>query len=183
MRIVFFTSEGFSSNEVFLYMVANVAASFRDVHIVAIRRPEDGALLERYLQKLKKRWRLRRLTSVMNTLEQVSSYPLQRYILGRDEREALAGLRALPRPPVRPQPDSVIHVDTVNGPDAVEALRKLEPDIVIQFDAGILQKQVFEIARIGTLNLHPGIAPLSTGRFGNGNQSGWRRPCISSTRA
>ena len=46
----------------------------------------------------------------------------------------------------------------------MEALSKLEPDVVIQLGAGILQEQVFEIARIGTLNLHPGIAPLIKGQ-------------------
>jgi hypothetical protein len=162
MRLVFFTSEESCSNEVFLYMFANVAASFHDIRILAVRRSTSG-LLERYLKKLKKRWRLRRLTGVMSTLEQVSSYPLRRCIVDRDEREALAGLRDLPRPPVRPRLDTVIHVDTVNGPDVVGSLRKLEPDVIIQFDAGILQRQVFEVARIGTLNLHPGIAPLIRG--------------------
>ena len=52
----------------------------------------------------------------------------------------------------------------MNGPDAVAALRKLHPDVVIQFNAGILQRQVFEVPRLGTLNLHPGIAPLIKGR-------------------
>jgi methionyl-tRNA formyltransferase len=45
----------------------------------------------------------------------------------------------------------------------VEAISRLEPDVVIQHAVGILRRQVFEIASIGTLNLHPGIAPLLKG--------------------
>ncbi len=93
----------------------------------------------------------------------MSSYQLRRYIWALTEREAHANVRALPRPPVSPRPDAVVFVDTVNGPDALEALRKLKPDVIIQHQAGILQRQVFEIARIGTLNLHPGINPLNRG--------------------
>jgi methionyl-tRNA formyltransferase len=40
----------------------------------------------------------------------------------------------------------------------------LKPDVIIQLGNGILSKQIFEIARIGTLNIHPGIAPLMKGR-------------------
>jgi hypothetical protein len=159
MRIVFFTSEGFYSDEAFSYMFASVAASFRDVFIVAVRQPAEG-LLKRYFKTARRAWRW---TGSVNTLEKVSSYPLRRYIWARNEREAQAKVRALPRPPVRLQPNAVIYVDSVNGPDAIETLRKLEPDVVIQYQAGILQSQVFEIARIGTLNLHPGIAPLNAG--------------------
>ena len=160
MRIVFFTNERFDSNEVILYMVANVAVSFNDVHIVAVRSSVDGSL-RGYSNKLKKLWRSR--TNIVNKLEFISSYPIRRFIVARHERKALAGVRALPRPAVMPQPEKVIYVDTVNGPDAVEAISKLKPDVVIQADAGILRKQIFEIARIGTLNLHPGIAPLIMG--------------------
>jgi hypothetical protein len=160
MRIVFFTSEEFHSDEVFLYMFANVAASFREVFIVAVRHQPVESLLKHYLKRVRKMWRL---TGGTSTLGRVSSYPLKQYIFNRNEREAEARLQTLPRPPVRPRADEVVYVDTINGPDAVEALRKLEPDVVIQHKAGILQRQVFEIARIGTLNLHPGINPLNRG--------------------
>jgi hypothetical protein len=162
VKIVFFTSEGFYSDEAFLYMFANVAACFRDVFILAVRRPRrpTKGSLKRRLKSVRRRWRLRGGAYI---LEAVSSYPLKRYIWARNYREAQANVRALPRPPVRPRPDAVVYVDTVNGLDAVKALRKLEPDVVIQHHAGILQSQIFEIARIGTLNLHPGITPLNRG--------------------
>jgi len=160
MRIVFFTSEGFESDELFLYLYANVAASFSDVHIVAVHPRSDTkerpSLLKRYLRKA-------RYMGLTGTLEIFSSYPIQYLIHRRDQREVRAGLRALPRPPVNPHPETAIHVGTVNGPEAVRAIRGLEPDVIIQAGAGILRKQVFQIARIGTLNLHHGIAPLIKG--------------------
>ena len=164
MRIVFFTNERSISNEVFLYMFANVAASFDDVHIVAVRSTIDDSFygsFRGHSEKLRKLWRSR--TNIVNKLEFVSSYPIKRSIGARNERKALAGIRALPRPPIMPQPERVVYVDTVNGPDAEKAISDLKPDVVIQADAGILRKQIFEIARIGTLNLHPGIAPLIKG--------------------
>jgi len=161
MKVVFFTSDGFDENEVFRYMFAHVASSFDDVSIVAVRRP-IGSWLERYRQKLR---RIRRFGSgTGNTVELISSYPLQRLIIDRNERGAQEAIRALPRPPLKPEDAATMYVETVNGPDAVGALRKLQPDVIVQFAAGILQEQVFEVARLGTLNLHPGIAPLIKGR-------------------
>ncbi len=68
------------------------------------------------------------------------------------------------RPAVELRPKKAFYVETVNGPETVEAISRLEPDVVIQEAAGILRRQVFEIARIGTLNLHSGIAPLLRGQ-------------------
>lgn len=161
MRIVFLTSERIDSNEVFSYMYANVAASFSDVHVVAVC-PPPRRFSRRYLEKLKRVWR--HGSGLLNTLELVSSYPLQRYLIDRDEREAQTKVRALPRPPVRLRSDAAIRVETVNGPDTVRAISGLKPDVIIHVDAGILRRQVFDIPRIGTLNLHPGIAPLIRGR-------------------
>ena len=176
MRVVIFTSDGFDENEVFRYIFAHVASSFDDVSIVAVRSP-TGSRLERYRQKFR---RIRRYgNGTANTLELVSSYPLQRLIIDRNEREAQEAIRALPRPPVTPRDATTVYVDTVNGPDAVGAMRKLQPDVIVQFAAGILQRQIFEIAPLGTVNLHPGIAPLIKGRdptplgpSGRGNRSG-----------
>jgi folate-dependent phosphoribosylglycinamide formyltransferase PurN len=167
MRITFFTKEDFALSEEFRYFFANVAASFRDVHVVAIRRSQAGKkpfFLRTLHQKVRKvLWRARRF-GVVHTLGLLSSLPLRLLITQRDEQEINERIRALPRPPVTLQPEKAIYVETVNGPDAVEAISRLEPDVVIQVKAGILRRQVFEIARIGTLNLHPGIAPLIKGQ-------------------
>jgi folate-dependent phosphoribosylglycinamide formyltransferase PurN len=166
MRIVFYTTEGFTSNEGFRYMFAHVAASFPDVHVVAVRRPlakrKPFALRSLYQKGQKILWRARR-SGVLHTLEFLTSRPLQLLIAQRLWQEVDERMRALPRPPREPQPEKAVYVDTVNGPDAVEAISRLEPDVVIQYNAGILRRQVFETARIGTLNLHRGIAPLIKG--------------------
>jgi methionyl-tRNA formyltransferase len=72
-------------------------------------------------------------------------------------------LRALPRPSVEPDAGAAVWVETVNGPDAVDAITKLAPDVLIQAGAGILRSRIFSIPRIGTLNVHHGIAPLIKG--------------------
>ena len=56
MRIVFLTNEKFGSSEEFRYMFANVAASFPDVHVVAVRRSqaERKSFLSRLQKKVRK---------------------------------------------------------------------------------------------------------------------------------
>src|SRR5437762_1370326 len=54
-------------------------------------------------------------------------------------------------------------VHTVNGADAARTLRALQPDVIIQAGAGILRQHIFTLARLATLNLHHGIAPLIRG--------------------
>jgi folate-dependent phosphoribosylglycinamide formyltransferase PurN len=166
MRIVFLTNEKFDSDEIFRYMFAYVAASFPDVHIVAVRRSqaENKPFLPRLQEKVRKLlWRARRFGFV-HVFEVLSSQQLRRLAFRRFWQEVDEIVVALPRPPVQLQPEKALYVETVNGPETVEAISGLEPEVVIQFHAGILQEQVFEIARIGTLNLHPGIAPLIKGQ-------------------
>jgi hypothetical protein len=165
MRIVFLTNERFDSSKKFSYLFAKVAASFPDVHVVTVRRSRaEKKPLLRLQEKVRKvLWRARRF-GVAHALEVLTSYPLRLLISQRNWREADERFRSLPRPPVELQPEKVVYVDTVNGPETVEAISRLEPDVVIQVDAGILRRRVFEIARIGTLNLHPGIAPLVKGQ-------------------
>jgi folate-dependent phosphoribosylglycinamide formyltransferase PurN len=166
MRVIFFTNENFDSSEKFRYMFANVATSFRDVHIVAVRhspaKKKLFSLLGLYQNVRKVLWRGRRF-GVIHAVEVLTSRPLQLFIGQRNQLEADEILRALPRPPVKVEPEKAVYVETVNESDAVKAISRLKPDVVIQVDAGILRKPVFEIARIGTLNLHPGIAPLIRG--------------------
>jgi len=165
MRIVFLTNEKFDASEKFRYIFANVAAAFPDVRVVAVRRSQaEKKPLFRMQEKVRKvLWRARRV-GVVHALEVLTSYPLRLFIGRRNWREAGERFRSLPRPPVRVQPEKAVYVETVNGTDAVGAISRLEPDVVIQVRAGILRRQVFEIARIGTLNLHPGIAPLIRGQ-------------------
>jgi folate-dependent phosphoribosylglycinamide formyltransferase PurN len=166
VRIVFLTNEEFDSSERFRYTFAHVAASFPDVHVVAVRRSQAEkkpfSLLTLYQKVRKVLWRVRRF-GVAHALEVLTSYPFRRLIAQRFWREVKVRFRSLPSPPAKLEPEKVVYVETVNGQETVEAISRLEPDVVIQDGAGILSRQVFEIARIGTLNLHPGIAPLIKG--------------------
>ncbi len=168
MRIVFLTEEEFDSSEIFRHTFANVAAVFPDVHVVAVRssQAEKKRWSLPWLQEKVRRWvlwRARRF-GVVHALEVTTSSPLRRLIAQRLWREVFEGVRALSRPPVKLEPEKAIYVGTVNGQETVEAISSLEPDVVIHSTGAILQRQIFEIARIGTLNLHPGIAPLIRGQ-------------------
>jgi methionyl-tRNA formyltransferase len=160
MRVVFFTGAGFQTDELFRYFFAQVAARYPDLHVVAVRPRETsagpGTTLRRHLKKM------RRL-GFLPSLEIMSSYPLQMWLGGRDEREVRALLGKLPRPGVEVDSERVQYVETVNGADAVTALGALRPDIIIQAGAGILREPVFSLARLATLNVHHGIAPLIRG--------------------
>jgi hypothetical protein len=165
-RIVFLTNERFGSAEDFKYMFANVAALFRDVHIVAVRRSQAEQKpfsLPGLYRKIRKISKKARRCGLMYTFETITSYPLQLFILRRHWQEVDERLRALPRPTIQPGPETVTYVDTLNSPDAVKTVSRLEPDVLIQLNAGILKRQIFEIPPLGTLNLHPGIAPLIKG--------------------
>jgi len=158
MTIVFFTRNGFDSNELFLYMYARVAGRFPGCAVVAVHPPAQRRSLA---SRLKRYWKKVHQLGLLQTLEIVSSYPLQIYYSRRDQRERDLLLRRLPRPamPV----GSATVVNTVNGADAVTAIRSLNPDILIQAGAGILRPQVFSLSRIASLNVHHGIAPLIRG--------------------
>lgn len=52
-----------------------------------------------------------------------------------------------------------IYVKDVNGSETEKIIRSLKPDILVQCGAGILKENIFSIPRIGTLNVHHGIAP------------------------
>jgi methionyl-tRNA formyltransferase len=52
-----------------------------------------------------------------------------------------------------------IVVKDVNGLETEAVIRGLRPDLMIQCGAGILKENIFSIPRMGTLNVHHGIAP------------------------
>ncbi len=50
-------------------------------------------------------------------------------------------------------------VSDVNGELTEKVIKDLKPDLMIQSGAGILKENIFSIPRLGTLNMHHGIAP------------------------
>ena len=88
---------------------------------------------------------------------------MQLLLSSRDQKVVEQMLRALPRPAVQLDNYPIHYVSTINGPDAEQTICNLEPDVIIQAGAGILRPQIFQLARLGTINLHHGIAPLIRG--------------------
>ncbi|HLG98193.1 MAG TPA: formyl transferase [Bryobacteraceae bacterium] len=159
MKIVFFTREGFEKNELFLYMYARVRSQFPDCCIVSVNLRAECRSVRNSLRKHCNK--IRRL-GWRQAAEVLSSYPLQLYFAERANRERTRLLRNLPRPAVElEQPVTIVH--SVNGADAVDAIRRLRPDVIIQAGAGILKPQIFRLASIACLNMHHGIAPLIRG--------------------
>ena len=71
--------------------------------------------------------------------------------------DALARLRAAY--PARLQDVPQMVVSTPNSPAAKDFLTRLQPDLAIARCKMILTREIFEIPRIGTFVLHPGICP------------------------
>ena len=64
---------------------------------------------------------------------------------------------------------TVHEVERFNGPDCIALLQSLEPDLLCIASAPILKSAVFETARIGCLNAHPGWLPQYRGIGANAN--------------
>src|SRR2546425_12625683 len=117
MRIVFFTSAGFQSDEVFVYVFSRVAQHFRDVHVVAVAA--EQASIRAWSSLLARYWRKLRRLGLINVLEIVSSYPLQRLLASHDRHAAGRLVQALPRRVVALDGNRVAYVTSVNGADAI----------------------------------------------------------------
>jgi methionyl-tRNA formyltransferase len=57
----------------------------------------------------------------------------------------------------------VICAPATNSPETIDALRRLNCDLLLLGQCGILRDDVLAIPRIGTLNAHPGILPYYRG--------------------
>lgn len=68
------------------------------------------------------------------------------------EREALLGGRAVAFEGIA----ETLAFASMNEPDAVAALRRLAPDVVVVFGTGRLRADIIEAARVACLNLHGG---------------------------
>jgi formyl transferase-like protein len=157
LRIVLYTRDGFRHDPLFLYLHAHIAARWPDTHVVAVRgrsAPAQAAL---------RKWRKMRRVGWRRTVAFLSSLPLSLFFRARYEREIAEGLNALPRPLVAIDESRLHRTGSVNGPGAVAMLQAIQPDVMIQAGAGIIEPRIFGIARLGMLNMHHGIAPLIRG--------------------
>ena len=157
VRCILYTSRSALASEYFQYVHARVAAQ-EDVVVVAAERTPPATL-----QRVRRIARKLRRLGVWQSLEVVSTLPLQRIYDRRDAVELETRLRALPRPAVTLDPRDVLHVRTINGDDAQAVVREANADVLVQAGAGILRRPLFSIPRLGSLNIHHGIAPLIRG--------------------
>lgn len=157
MRLILYTSKESLKDELFLYMYAHLSAIGLDTHVVATT-PKDSCAT-RWRRKIRKF----RGMGLAHSLEIVTSLPLQAFFSHRDRDATLAFLRALPRPPLSSDASKLHYAAGPNSAAAANLLKELRPDIMIQAGAGILRHQIFSIPRLGTLNLHHGIAPAIRG--------------------
>jgi methionyl-tRNA formyltransferase len=145
------------TSELFRYVFSRVANRFEDVHIVTVRpiKKKDSrwASFQRKIKKL----------GIPLLLEVITAYPAQRYFSKIDQAELDRLMRSLPRPEHSFDIKHCIVVSSVNGAEAVLAMKAINPDVIIQAGAGILRRNIFSCAKIGTLNMHHGIAPLIKG--------------------
>ncbi len=58
---------------------------------------------------------------------------------------------------------SVHFVDDYHSPEAIELIRNAEADLGIVFGTNIIKESVFGIPRLGSINLHQGLAPYYRG--------------------
>lgn len=70
---------------------------------------------------------------------------------------------------LRPGPDEFeptleIPRNRVNGPEVIEFLRRQCPDLLVVSGAPILRSRVFDLAPLGSINVHLGIAPAYRGQ-------------------
>lgn len=60
-------------------------------------------------------------------------------------------------------PELLRHVQGINGPEGVSAVRSLRPDILLIYGTGIVGQKVLSLARRIALNMHTGISPYYRG--------------------
>lgn len=159
MQIVFFTNSNFRSDPLRYYILSHVAANFPNTHIVAVR--SSGKLS--WAKRAKRLQRKLSLLGWLGFLEVLAFLPLQRIFSKYDSCEIDRRIRTLPQPVFKLDTLSCYEINSVNGHDAVSQISALSPDVIIQAGAGILRPQVFNLAKIATINLHHGIAPLIKG--------------------
>jgi len=145
-----------------MYQFAHICDYFEDCWILSIDNDVDTGKNNkfRYLQKKIK------MLGLVSFFEIIIFYPIQVLLYKIDQKKTESLINKLKRPTIHIDYNKVISIKgPVNGSNTVSAINKINPDIIIQNGAGILKKNVFSLAKIFTINLHHGIAPLIRGMF------------------
>jgi folate-dependent phosphoribosylglycinamide formyltransferase PurN len=137
----------FTSNRIGIEVAAAVAAleEVRLLHVVTTSLPRPATALER----ARKTWRYLGPAGLLASVRARLPRPL-----------APAPAPRLADEVARRLPSAVhLHYPDLHAPECLEHLRSLRPDLGVVFACYRLQRSLFSIPRLGTLNLHLGKAP------------------------
>lgn len=158
MKIVLYTHTDFKNDPLFCFLYRNIKFHFQETYIISV---DPGETFKSKIRRLLKK--IKRLGPLYG-LEIILTLPLSRYFFRKDQKKFKEILdneaNKLPRD------FSFDHIQEtvgVNSSSSEKALADLAPDFIIQAGAGLLRKNIFSIAKKGTINLHHGIAPLIRG--------------------
>ena len=87
--------------------------------------------------------------------------------LARSARQRIAEIKTqwkLDDSPI--EPEKIVRVRSVNSPEAIEALKRLDPAVVIVNGTRIISKKTLDAARAVFINTHAGITPRYRGVHG-----------------
>lgn len=138
------------------HMVARLREAGRSPHVIQVKwtrsvkrrpAPQQRALWRRLVRGIDRRlqgryseWRFARLR-----------HRVAQELLGRQDFDVEA--------------DEVIEAHLVNSDAFAERMRELGPDLLLVNGAPLLDRSIFTIPRMGTLNVHFGMAPWYRGSF------------------
>jgi len=128
------------------------------IHRIIVETPvSQKQLLKRRAEKLG--WR--------TVLGQIAFKLLVAAPLGRASQPRLQALKRAHQLRDQPLPDDrTIRVESVNAPECIEALQKLNPDVVVVNGTRIIAKRVLTSVPCPFINTHAGITPLYRGVHG-----------------
>ena len=137
----------FTSNLMGVEVAAAVAAleEVRLLHVVTTSLPRPATALER----ARKTWRYYGPAGLLASVRARLPRPF-----------APLSVQRLPVEVARRLPSAVhLHYPDLHAPECLAHLRSLRPDLGVVFACYRLQRSLFSIPRLGTLNLHLGKAP------------------------
>ena len=159
MRIVFLTNESFHNDAYFMYQFSHIASYFDDYWIIAVQK-RDSTIKFKYTKFIRKI----KYYGFFNFLEILFFYPFQKVLYRLDQKATNQLINDFVRPIIDIDNDRIINIsNSLHSNTTISKLKKVNPDIIIQNGAGILKSEIFSIAKIHTINLHHGIAPLIRG--------------------
>jgi methionyl-tRNA formyltransferase len=143
MRVILLTHGG---ADLVIEEIAGIAGiEFAEIFIETDREPQRG-LLEKLTRSLK-------YDGVTGTISKLARRNGEAKSSDRDLTTDAASRHGIP----------ITYVDCFHSPAAVEKMRAAHPDLGVIFGTNIIKESVYSIPRLGSVNLHQGMAPFYRG--------------------